>query len=147
MKIPVFLILVVSVIGNPFARRAGAPEAVPLPSSCTTYNPLLALEPTNYAPAPSFLNESTIYAFYLYHDSPAVTGAYTKCIQQCHGFGNDTCKAIFYASAVPRPPMFGSPGGYLTTACLMFDRFVEADDFVIAESGTYDSPVVACLSC
>ena len=147
MKVVVFFNLLASAFGSLLTKRAGAPEAVPLPSNCTTNNPLLALEPANYAPSIALLSKSAIYAFYLYPGSPAVSWGYTKCIQQCHGLGNDTCKAAFYASAVPQPPMRGSPGGELTTACLMFDRAIGTNDFVIAKDGTYEDPVAACLYC
>ena len=147
MKVLVFFSLFTFAFGNLITRRAGAPEAVPLPSNCMTHNPLLALEPANYAPSPSLVNKSAIYAFYLQPDTPAISGGYTKCLQQCYGLGNGTCKSVFYASAVPRPPMFGSPGGGLTTACLMFDRTLMVNDFVVAKVGTYESPVAACLHC
>ena len=132
---------------------------MPLHANCSTYNPLLTLDPANYAPKSAILNKSSTYAFYLWPDSPAINGAYTQCVQQCHGLGDVLCKAIYFGHSVSRQVLSlkdETAGKEVlgkdaereqATACIMFDKVLGAEDFEIAEEGLWLSPVAAVLRC
>ncbi|OCK86033.1 hypothetical protein K432DRAFT_377134 [Lepidopterella palustris CBS 459.81] len=121
-------------------RRAGGPAAVPIPANCTVKNPLpTSTSPSTvaYAPAPS-TTSAYVYSAYYYPFSTNQTALFTQCLEQCYGYGNKgECVAAYLASNVPAPPLFGSPGGQLETACLMYNRTLTPADFVVASPGTY----------
>ncbi|OCL04362.1 hypothetical protein AOQ84DRAFT_119457 [Glonium stellatum] len=137
--------------------RAGGPIAKPIPANCTLTSPLPTTTSTsasntstttnNYAPAPN-TTSSSVYSAYYPPASTNQTALFTQCLEQCYGFGTPgTCVAAYLAGNVPAPPLFGSPGGQLETACLMFNRSLTAADFVLAPAGTYTGALSADIFC
>ncbi|KAF2835265.1 hypothetical protein M501DRAFT_460435 [Patellaria atrata CBS 101060] len=148
-------------LATPIRPRAGGPAIVPIPSTCsvispltdasvypppsTTTSPSTTTTPSpHYSPAASLL-ANQIYAYYLApSDAP---GNFTQCLEQCYGFGErGTCKSAYMATGVPRPPMYGLPGGDESIACLMYGVEVKETDFVLVEEG-FGDPRVGVIEC
>lgn len=72
-----------------------------------------------------------------------------QCLQQCYGYGDHVeCKTAFWAENVLVPPgYYGTQGGYLATACLMFDRLLGQGDFVAAPEGQGTGAFAATVEC
>lgn len=72
-----------------------------------------------------------------------------QCLQQCYGYGNHVeCKTAYWAENVVVPKgYYGSEGGYLATACLMFDRVLGVQDFVAAPEGQGTGAFAASIQC
>ena len=151
--LPSILLTVTTAIPTPsthYPARAGGPIAKPIPANCTIKSPLPATTSTAtaaYAPAPNTTSIS-VYSAYYQPASTNQTALFTQCLEQCYGFGTPgTCMAAYLASNVPAPPLFGSPGGQLETACLMYNRTLTPADFVLAPAGTYTDAMSGDILC
>jgi len=130
--------------------RAGGPAIVPIPSSCNITSPL-PISPSQISPPQSYkprvnVSSSEIYSYYL---SPDSTANFTECLEQCYGFGDPgECKSAYMAQDVPAPPLFGAPGGSLSTACLMYNITLTKHDFVaVTNLTTYLKPKAGDIYC
>lgn len=127
----------------PHAIRAGGPGFVPIPANCSVPNPLPPTSSgpaTNYStnslsPSPAVVNASQIYSYFLpLPDYESMHQRWEGCLEQCNGL--DGCVAAFMADLVPTPEgYYGTPGGVLERACLMFDRALTECDFVTVQEG------------
>lgn len=143
------------------ARRAGAPIPKPIPPNCTIADPVLCTSAqdcppvsyTQYRPTPSTLaSPPFLYGYYL--NQPATGSAsslFQTCLETCYGYGNTgDCLAVYQAYNYPSPPMFGGPGGDLTVACLLFDRWLGEGDFEVVPEGeraNWTEPVSGNIVC
>lgn len=133
--------------------RAGGPSITPLPANCTVLNPLPhancgTANVNGWAPSTNFYTAHKLYESYFEGFLPAATQA-KQCKQQCYGYGNKgECKSSLVAYRVPVPKgYFGTAGGQLETACLLFDRHLTPASFVEAEEGTYVNATAASIYC
>jgi hypothetical protein len=134
---------------NHLRLRAGGPAIKPIPSTCNVTNPLPITDcDSTFLPGPS-TNDAVLY--YAYYDSLSTntTSLAEQCLQQCYGFGDSTqCKAAFWAENMVVPAgYYGSPGGNLETACLMFNRALTSADFAAAPEGQATSPYAGNIKC
>ncbi|KAF2774495.1 hypothetical protein EJ03DRAFT_323064 [Teratosphaeria nubilosa] len=53
---------------------------------------------------------------------------------------------LAYEVVVPEG-YFGGPGGELATACLMYDQFIETQDFVLAKEGRWVNETAENIVC
>ncbi|KAJ5058003.1 hypothetical protein J3E74DRAFT_366852, partial [Bipolaris maydis] len=114
--------------------RAGGPAIVPIPSTCTVTPlapPTTSSSSSNnnnqsFLPAPG-TTDASLYSAYYPSFSSNKTQMAQQCLQQCYGYGDHNV-------LVP-PGYYGTQGGYLATACLMFDRLLGQGDFVAAPEG------------
>ncbi|KAI6851397.1 hypothetical protein KC332_g213 [Hortaea werneckii] len=146
---------------TPVAPRAGGPTFEPIPKNCTITDQL----PTN-TPFPNGTNTTTLLPsgwklpanftgcheiYSSYFSQPFYTPAEQAlhCQQQCYGFGErGTCKAILLGYNVPTPEgYYGTEGGELATACLLYDVFLEEAMFVPAPQGQYVNETAINLNC
>ncbi|KAF2790194.1 hypothetical protein K505DRAFT_352113 [Melanomma pulvis-pyrius CBS 109.77] len=131
------------------SRRAGGPAAVPIPPSCTVTDPVpTATSDETYLPAPA-ADDALIYNAYYPSPSTNKTALSEQCLQQCYGYGNiGECKTAYWAENVPVPVgYYGSPGGQLETACLFYNRPLQAADFVVAPEGQATDVSVGVIQC
>ena len=72
-----------------------------------------------------------------------------QCLQQCYGYGNHVeCKTAFWAENVVVPAgYYGTPGGQLSTGCIMFSRALESSDFVAAPEGQATDAFAGNIAC
>lgn len=72
-----------------------------------------------------------------------------QCLQQCYGYGTHVeCKTAYWAENVTVPKgYYGSEGGYLATACLLFGRVLGEGDFVGAPEGQGVGAWAAVVEC
>lgn len=130
--------------------RAGGPVVKPIPANCTIKSALPATTSTStaaYAPAPN-TTSSSVYSTYYPPALANQTALFAQCLEQCYGFGTPgTCVAAYLASNVPAPALFGSPGGQLETACLMYNRTLTPADFVLAPADTYTDAMSGDILC
>jgi hypothetical protein len=142
------------VSGSPILdKRAGGPAAVPIPSNCTKINPLPHAHcgtgnVNGYAVSPTFSNTSALYSSY-YSASGSVAEASDFCFKQCYGFGpKGVCKSAVFARNVPKPKgYFGTAGGVLEDACLMYMEYLSPLDFVKAEPGQWTNATAVSIYC
>lgn len=134
--------------------RAGGPAIVPIPSTCTI-TPLAPPTSSNnnnnnqsFLPAPATADASLYSAYYPSFSSNKTQMA-QQCLQQCYGYGDHIeCRTAFWAENVVVPPgYYGTEGGYLATACLMFDRVLSEGDFVGAPEGQGTGAFAATVEC
>lgn len=116
--------------------RAGGPAAVPIPSSCVVTNPLPTTDSVSYQPAPATDVDRTYHVYYPSFSTNKTMMA-QQCLEQCYGLGGPPgCKAAFWAENIVVPAgYYGTPGGQLSTGCIMFQRPLESTDFVPAPAG------------
>lgn len=116
--------------------RAGGPAIVPVPSTCTVTSPLPTSPDTLYLPGPAAMSDLLYSAYYSSFSSNKSAMA-EQCLQQCYGYGYHVeCKTEYWAENVEVPKgYYGSPGGQLSTACLLFKRPLTNGDFVAAPAG------------
>jgi hypothetical protein len=134
-------------------KRAGGPAAVAIPSKCTTINPLphahCGIGNINgYAVNPKFSNSSALFSSY-YTATASVTDASDFCFKQCYGFGNKgDCKSAVFAYNVPTPKgYYGTAGGDLMNACLMYKNYLSPLDFVTAETAQWTNATAVSIYC
>ena len=72
-----------------------------------------------------------------------------QCLEQCYGYGYHVeCKTAYWAENVVMPAgYYGSSGGQLETACLMFNRTLVEDDFVVAPEGQATDAFAGNIQC
>lgn len=130
---------------------AGGPAATPIPSNCTITN----LAPTmgqmrneSYVPTASASND---ILFSVYYPAPSTntTTMSLQCLEQCHSYGDGSqCKTAFWAEKMPvLEGYYGSPGGQLETACLLFTRVLGDNDFMAASEGQASHAFAWSLRC
>ena len=137
----------------PLKPRAGGPAFIPIPSNCTIINPLPqaacgASKITGWQVSETFNASHHLYAEYFegFLSRPAQT---KQCLEQCYGYGNrGDCKSALLANNVPTPPgYFGTAGGVLEAACLMFDAYLDPDSFSKAPGGQYVAEAAGSIYC
>jgi len=138
---------------SPIAPRAGGPVATPIPANCTTINPLShascgTANVSGYAPSANFTAAHQIYSAY-FESSLSQSAQATQCMQQCYGFGLEgSCKSALIGSQIPTPKgYYGTAGGVLETACLMYDAYLDPTMFVQALEGQYVNETVHNIYC
>ncbi|KAF2746299.1 hypothetical protein M011DRAFT_404551 [Sporormia fimetaria CBS 119925] len=129
------------------SQRAGEPVPKPIPNTCTTDYPFPPLGTTQgYIPTVS-AKEALFYSSYYDLPSPNKTESAEFCLQQCYGYGYSTeCKCAFWAENVEVPKDYYG-GGPPRTACLFFNRTLEAADFEKATTGQATTPFAANIHC
>ena len=129
--------------------RAGGPAVKPIPANCTVTRPLTPAAPPCYLPAPAATTTALLYSAYYPSFSSNTTQMALQCLQQCYGYGNPgQCKTAYWAENVVVPKgYYGTEGGYLSTACLMFDRALTGADFVAAPQGQATDAFAATIEC
>ncbi|KAF2850556.1 hypothetical protein T440DRAFT_468533 [Plenodomus tracheiphilus IPT5] len=134
---------------NTLVSRAGGPAIVPIPDTCTITNPLpTTTGTTSFLPAPS-TNSDILYSAYYSSFSTNKTAMAEQCLQQCYGYGYHVeCKTAFWAENVLTPAgYYGTPGGDLATACVLFGRALVAGDFVVAPEGQGTDAFAGNIAC
>ena len=128
--------------------RAGGPAITPIPSNCTVTDPLPTDPNTSYVPAPA-AHDDMLYSSYYPSYTSNTTAMAQQCLQQCYGYGYHVeCKTAYWAENVVVPAgYYGTAGGQLETACLMFSRALTGDDFVAAPEGQGTSATASNIAC
>ncbi|KAF1939984.1 hypothetical protein EJ02DRAFT_456440 [Clathrospora elynae] len=128
--------------------RAGGPAIIAIPSTCTVTNPLVTASDASYQPAPA-TSDDLLYSAYYTSFSTNKTEMANQCLEQCYGYGYHVeCKTAYWAENVAVPAgYYGSTGGQLETACLMFSRVFTAEDFVAAPQGQATDAVAGNIEC
>ncbi|USP74665.1 uncharacterized protein yc1106_01939 [Curvularia clavata] len=143
-----FLCSLASALALPTSNlpRAGGPAIVPIPSTCTVTQPVAATP--SFLPAPA-TTAATLYSAYYPSFSSNKTQMAQQCLQQCYGYGTHTeCKTAYWAENVVIPKgYYGTEGGGLATACLMFDRELGQEDFVLAPEGQGTGAWAGVIEC
>jgi hypothetical protein len=72
-----------------------------------------------------------------------------QCLEQCYGYGSHVeCKAAFWAENLVIPAgYYGTPGGELSTGCLLFNSALDSNDFIIAPDGQATDGFVGNIDC
>lgn len=154
------LLTTLSTTASPIAPRAGGPTFEPIPQNCTITNQL----PTNTT-SPTATNATTlpsgwklpsnftacheIYASYFSQPFYTPAEQALHCQQQCYSFSTrGTCKAVLLGYNVPTPEgYYGTEGGKLATACLLYDVFLEEGMFVPAPQGQFVNETASNVDC
>jgi hypothetical protein len=146
---------------SPILPRAGAggPVAKPIPSTCTLTNPLIqhntskcttnnSTNTSGYKPSLTFTSTHFLYESYFTLPTPAEE-LWTQCSQQCYGYGEEgDCKSAVFANEVPVPEgYYGAEGGELVSACLLFDEWLEVEDFEGTEEGEWVGVRAGSIRC
>ncbi|KAK5138430.1 hypothetical protein LTR08_000016 [Meristemomyces frigidus] len=138
---------------SPLTTRAGGPSIVPIPTNCTLTNPFPHASCSNttangYMPSSNFTSTHLAYSAY-FEGSSSPSAQATQCIQQCYGLGpSGACKSAMLGYQIPTPPgLFGTAGGVLETACLMFDTYLDPHIFVAAPRGQYLNATAKNIYC
>jgi len=134
-------------------KRAGGPAATPIPSTCTVANPLPQAgcgigNVNGYEPSTSFTAANSLYQAY-FSSYLSVSDQWTQCSEQCYGYGTPgTCKSAILAYNVPTPKgYYGTAGGVLETACLLYSQYLSPNDFVRAPAGQYTNATGGDIFC
>ncbi|EDU45592.1 hypothetical protein A1F94_002948 [Pyrenophora tritici-repentis] len=127
--------------------RAGGPAITPIPSTCAVTSPMPASN-ASYMPAPATKSD-ILYSAYYSAFSSNTTAMAQQCLEQCYGYGYHVeCKTAYWAQNVAVPAgYYGTAGGQLETACLMFNRALTSDDFVVAPEGQGTDAVARNIVC
>ncbi|GAB1728735.1 hypothetical protein NU195Hw_Modified_104t1 [Hortaea werneckii] len=164
--VPIHLLLLglitpLSTTATPIAPRAGGPTFSPIPKNCTITNQLPTTNTTSSTgtntttltsgwklPA-NFTNIHELYSSYFSQPFYTPAEQALHCQQQCYGFGErGTCKSVLLGYNVPTPKgYYGTEGGELTTACLLYDVFLEEGMFVPAPVGQFVNEMASNLDC
>ncbi|KAG9191854.1 hypothetical protein G6011_10588 [Alternaria panax] len=128
--------------------RAGGPAIVPIPSTCTVTDSLPADSNTSYVPSPA-AHDDILYSSYYPSYTSNTTAMAQQCLQQCYGYGYHVeCKTAYWAENIVVPAgYYGTAGGQLETACLMFSKVLTSDDFVAAPEGQGKSAIASSIAC
>lgn len=72
-----------------------------------------------------------------------------QCLQQCYGYGTHVeCKTAFWAENLVVPAgYYGTPGGQLSTGCLLFSQALTSSDFVAAPEGQATDAFAGTIAC
>jgi len=138
---------------TPIDKRAGGPAATPIPATCTVINPLprgnCGIGNVNgYEPSTNFTIANSLYQSY-FDGFLSVADQWTQCSEQCYGYGTPgTCKSAILAYNVPTPKgYYGTSGGDLETACLLYSAYLTPNDFVKAPEGQYTDATAGSIFC
>ena len=128
--------------------RAGAPVIDTIPSTCTITYPLPSAPATSYQPGPS-AQADLLYSQYYSLPGTENSKLAQQCLEQCYGYGTHVeCKSAFWANNVVIPAgYYGTPGGDLSTGCLMFKRALTSEDFVVAPAGQATDAFAGNIAC
>lgn len=99
-------------------------------------------------PSSNFTATHLIYSAYFEGFLSRSTQA-TECMQQCYGFGNKgDCKSALLGYRIPTPEgYFGTAGGVLETACLLYDAYLNPTMFMTAPAGQYVNTTAMNIYC
>jgi hypothetical protein len=99
-------------------------------------------------PAPA-TNNAILYSSYYPSFSSNTSAMAEQCLQQCYGYGYHVeCKSAYWAENVMVPAgYYGTAGGQLSTACLMFSRALNMDDFVPVPEGQRIDAFAGNIAC
>ena len=135
---------------SPIEKRAGGPAIVPIPSNCTIINPLphAACGTANVNGWMPASNESLLYSAY-FDGFLNQSEQAEQCLEQCYGYGNPgQCKSAFVGYQIPTPPgYFGTNGGDLETACLLYSTYSDPTNFTVAPAGQYLNATAGNIYC
>lgn len=155
VQLPILLAncLALLTVATPIDKRAGGPAATPIPSTCTVINPLPKAScgtgnVNGYMPSSNFTAANSLYQAY-FSSSLSVSDQWTQCSEQCYGYGTPgTCKSALLAYNVPTPEgYYGTAGGDLETACLLYSAYLSPNDFVRAPAGQYMNATAGDIFC
>lgn len=165
---PIHLLLLslltpLSTTASPIAPRAGGPTFEPIPENCTITNQLpttnitdptapnntSSLLPSGWKLPTNFTNTHELYSSYFSQPFYTPAEQALHCQQQCYGFGErGTCKSVLLGYNIPTPEgYYGTEGGELATACLLYDVFLEERMFVPAPKGQYVNETASNVDC
>jgi hypothetical protein len=93
--------------------------------------------------------DDVLYNAYYPSFSTNKTAMAEQCLQQCYGYGNHVeCKTAFWAENIVVPAgYYGTPGGQLSTGCVLFSRTLESGDFVAAPEGQATDAFAGSIAC
>ncbi|KAK5119630.1 hypothetical protein LTR85_007459 [Meristemomyces frigidus] len=138
---------------SPIRSRAGGPIAEPIPSNCTLINPLPHASCGNtttsgYMPRSNFTAANLVYSAY-FEGFLSQSAQATECMQQCYGYGEPgDCKSALVGYSIPTPKgYYGTAGGVLETACLLYGAYMDPTVFVAAPSGQYVNLTAVNIYC
>jgi len=138
---------------SPIAPRAGGPVAGTIPANCTVMNPLphAACGTANvhgYMPSANFTSSHLLYSSY-FEGTLSQSAQATQCMEQCYGYGTPgQCKSVLVGYQIPTPKgYYGTAGGVLETACLLYSAYLVPTDFVAAPSGQYVNETAGSIYC
>ena len=99
-------------------------------------------------PNTNFTNANMVYSAY-FESALSPSAQATQCMQQCYGLGlPGACKSAMLAYQVPTPAgLFGTAGGVLGTACLMFGHYMDRSTFIVAPEGQYFNATAENIHC
>lgn len=136
-------------------RAGGGPMPKPIPSNCTITNALphtatecRSASINGWMPRINFTNTHLLYAAYF--DVPQTAEELWKtCSEQCYGYGYEgDCKSVILAQDVPTPKgYYGTLGGELLTACLLFGQSITPNDFEMAQVGQWVNETAWSIYC
>jgi hypothetical protein len=94
-------------------------------------------------------NDALLYSAYYPSFSTNKTAMAEQCLQQCYGYGYHVeCRTVFWAENLVVPAgYYGTPGGKLSTGCLLFNRTLLSSDFETAPEGQATDWFAASLAC
>jgi hypothetical protein len=143
----VFTALAVALPTSNHVVRAGGPAITPIPENCVISDPkYTTTEP--FLPT-SASTDALLYSAYYPSNSDNTTQMSEQCLQQCYGYGSHVeCKAAYWAENVKTPAgYYGTPGGELMTACLLYTRTMLFADFETAPEGQGTGAYTRNLAC
>jgi hypothetical protein len=99
-------------------------------------------------PSPA-AHDDILYSSYYPSYTSNTTAMAQQCLQQCYGYGYHVeCKTAYWAENMVVPAgYYGTAGGQLETACLMFSRALTSDDFVAAPEGQGTGATAGNIAC
>lgn len=141
---------------NPIVSRAGGgPIPKAIPSNCTITNALphtangCGFASINgWMPRTNFTTTHLLYSAYFDLPESAVE-LWKRCSEQCYGYGDEgQCKSVVLAQNVPTPEgYYGTAGGELRTACLLFEQHITPNDFEKAQAGQWVNETAGGIYC
>ena len=70
-----------------------------------------------------------------------------QCLEQCYGYGYHVeCKTAYWAENLVTPAGYYG-AGQLSTACLLFSRALDSDDFEVAPEGQATDAFAGNIAC
>lgn len=147
-------ILTALTTSNPILPRAGGPIGKPIPSNCTQTNPLPSPNTTTgqvsgVQPDADFTSANLIYSAYFSEPNLTPAEQSQQCFEQCYGYGEPgDCISALLGFDIPTPAgYYGTSGGQLSTACLMYREFLNPGVFVDSVEGQWVNLTAVDISC
>jgi hypothetical protein len=142
------LVSALPVMNTVLITRAGGPAIISIPASCNITDPLANQPSERYIPAAT-TKSALLYSAYYSSLSTNKTAMSEQCLEQCYGYGNHVeCKTAFWGENLVVPAgYYGTPGGQLSTGCLLFNQALDISDFVIAHESQVLNPVARNIKC